>query len=63
MLVAEGKVSTEEIPASDYDGYRPATNEFIDGNTYDARDPIGYINSFVIGNKDGDSADAPPTKL
>ncbi|NND99225.1 MAG: ABC transporter substrate-binding protein [Pirellulaceae bacterium] len=52
MLVAEGKVDESEFPAADYDGYRPASGDFIDGNTYDAKDPIGYINSFVIGNKD-----------
>ena len=33
-------------------GYKPATSDFIDGTTYDAKDPIGYINSFSIGNKD-----------
>ncbi len=52
LLVAEGKLSESEFPATDYDGYREATTEFIDGNRYDARDPIGYINSFKIGNKD-----------
>ena len=54
MLVAEGKISSDEIPADDYDGYREVTNEFIDGNSYDAKDPIGYINSFVIGNKEAE---------
>jgi len=34
------------------DGYKPATTEFIDGKLYDAKDPIGYVNSFSIGNKD-----------
>ena len=55
MLVAEGKISESDIPAADYDGYRPATSDFIDGNPYDAKDPISYINSFTIGNKE-DSA-------
>lgn len=55
MLVAEGKLSPEEIPPVGYDGYRPKSSEFIDGNTYDARDPIGYINSFDIGNKDDEA--------
>jgi nitrate/nitrite transport system substrate-binding protein len=49
-LVAEGKIPASDIP--DTDGYKPATSEFIDGNTYDGKDPIGYINSFKIGNKD-----------
>ncbi len=50
-LLDEGKIAKEDIPW-DTDGYKPATTDFIDGKTYDARDPIGYINSFEIGNKD-----------
>jgi len=52
MLVAEGLLAPGELPAASYDGYREPTTDFIDGNKYDARDPIGYINSFKIGNKD-----------
>ena len=55
ILIAEGKIEPSEIPADDYDGYRAATDEFIDGNAYDAKDPIGYINSFTIGNKDDET--------
>ncbi|WP_010523431.1 CmpA/NrtA family ABC transporter substrate-binding protein [Aquimarina agarivorans] len=50
LLVAEGKIPATDIPQTD--GYKPATTEFIDGNKYDGKDPIGYINSFKIGNKD-----------
>ncbi len=50
LLVAEGKIPATDIPATD--GYKPATTDFIDGNKYDGKDPIGYINSFEIGNKD-----------
>lgn len=50
ILVSEGKIPSSDIPETD--GYKPPTNEFIDGKTYDAKDPIGYINSFSIGNKD-----------
>ncbi|WP_343328521.1 CmpA/NrtA family ABC transporter substrate-binding protein [Polaribacter staleyi] len=50
LLVAEGKIPATDIPATD--GYKPATADFIDGTMYDAKDPIGYINSFKIGNKD-----------
>ncbi|MDW3196008.1 MAG: CmpA/NrtA family ABC transporter substrate-binding protein [Cytophagales bacterium] len=50
LLVAEGKIPASDIP--DTDGYKPATSEFIDGNAFDAKDPIAYINSFKIGNKD-----------
>ncbi len=50
LLVAEGKIPASDIPSTD--GYKPATTEFIDGNKFDGKDPIGYINSFKIGNKD-----------
>ncbi len=50
LLVAEGQIPASDIP--DTDGYKPATTDFIDGTAYDAKDPIGYINSFTIGNKD-----------
>ena len=55
ILVSEGKLDPNEIPAPDYAGYRNPTTEFIDGNKYDAKDPIGYINSFAIGNKDDEA--------
>jgi nitrate/nitrite transport system substrate-binding protein len=50
ILADEGKIPATDIPSTD--GYKPATTDFIDGKTYDAKDPIGYINSFKIGNKD-----------
>ena len=50
LLVAEGKIPATDIPATD--GYKPATTDFIDGNKFDAKDPLGYINSFKIGNKE-----------
>ncbi|MCC9655075.1 CmpA/NrtA family ABC transporter substrate-binding protein [Rhodopirellula halodulae] len=55
MLISEGKLDPNEIPAPDYDGYREVSTDFIDGNKYDAKDPIGYINSFEIGNKDDEA--------
>lgn len=55
MLISEGKVDASEFPAPDYDGYRAATTDFIDGGEYDAKAPIAYINSFEIGNKDDES--------
>lgn len=51
LLLEEGHIEESDIPW-ETDGYRPATDEFIDGITYDARDPIGYINAHKIGNKD-----------
>jgi nitrate/nitrite transport system substrate-binding protein len=50
LLVAEGLIPAKDIPATD--GYKPATTDFIDGKSYDGKDPVGYINSFEIGNKD-----------
>lgn len=49
LLLKEGYLEESEIPETD--GFKPPTKEFIDGNTYDGKDPIGYINSFKIGNK------------
>lgn len=50
LLVEEGHLNASEIPETD--GYKAPSSDFIDGNTYDGKDPIGYINSFEIGNKD-----------
>ncbi|VXD13977.1 CmpA/NrtA family ABC transporter substrate-binding protein [Marinoscillum sp. 108] len=50
ILAEEGKIPATDIPETD--GYKPATSDFIDGTTYNGKDPIGYINSFGIGNKD-----------
>ena len=49
-LVEEGKIPASDVPETD--GYKAATSDFIDGTTYDGKDPIGYINGFKIGNKD-----------
>lgn len=50
LLVEEGHIPATDIPETD--GYKPVTTDFIDGKTFDAKDPISYINSFKIGNKD-----------
>ncbi|GAA4278438.1 CmpA/NrtA family ABC transporter substrate-binding protein [Aquimarina mytili] len=50
LLVEEGYLESSELPKTD--GYKPATTDFIDGKKYDAKDPLGYINSFSIGNKE-----------
>lgn len=50
LLAKEGHIPATDIPATD--GYKPITSDFIDGNPYDGKDPVGYINSFTIGNKD-----------
>lgn len=51
MLLDEGHLEASEVPW-DTDGYKPATDAFIDGITFDGRDPIGYLNAHKIGNKD-----------
>lgn len=50
LLVEEGHMPAGDIP--DTDGYKAPTSEFIDEMTYDGKDPVGYVNSFSIGNKD-----------
>ncbi|WP_200975168.1 CmpA/NrtA family ABC transporter substrate-binding protein [Echinicola sp. 20G] len=49
ILLQEGKLEADDIPKTD--GYKAPTAEFIDGISYDGKDPIAYINSFKIGNK------------
>ncbi len=50
LLVEEGHLDGGDLPETD--GYKPPTSDFIDGNLYDGKKPIEYINSFEIGNKD-----------
>lgn len=48
-LVAEGKMKQEDIPQTD--GFKPATNEFIDGIEYDGKQPVQYLAKFKVGLK------------
>lgn len=50
LLVVEGLALETDFPWNS-DGYRPATDEFIDHLTYDGRTPNAYIDSFEIGLK------------
>jgi nitrate/nitrite transport system substrate-binding protein len=50
-LIAEGKAKAEDFDF-DADGYRDATNAFIDGVAYDGTKPNAYLSSFAIGLKD-----------
>eukprot|EP01025_Chloroclados_australasicus_P030945 TRINITY_DN3117_c0_g1_i11.p1 TRINITY_DN3117_c0_g1~~TRINITY_DN3117_c0_g1_i11.p1 ORF type:complete len:544 (-),score=93.69 TRINITY_DN3117_c0_g1_i11:381-1793(-) len=52
LLVKEGYLKGDEVPPASSSGYKAPTSDFIDGKAFDGRDPIGYINSFKIGNKD-----------
>lgn len=50
LLIEEGFLTADEIPAPDTDGYKPATSDFIDGKTYDGKNPLDYLATFEIGN-------------
>lgn len=54
LLVTEGFIKEADVPW-DTDGYRQATNEFIDGIPYDGRLPNDYLKSLTIGYKEGGS--------
>ena len=51
LLLEEGHIDVDDVPW-DSDGYKEPTTDFIDGLRYDGRDPIGYLNSHTLGNKD-----------
>ncbi|MFG1297561.1 MULTISPECIES: CmpA/NrtA family ABC transporter substrate-binding protein [Xanthobacter] len=51
LLIEEGKAKKDEFPFGT-DGYKPATNEFIDGVTFDGKTPNAYIDALPIGLKD-----------
>jgi len=51
-LIAEGKIAANEFPDfATETGFKPAGSEFIDGVTYDGRQPNSYLDSFEIGLK------------
>lgn len=49
-LVDDGLADEADFPWAS-DGYKPATSEFIDGVTYDGREPNAYLESMSIGLK------------
>ena len=54
LLVEEGLAEASEFPW-DTDGYRPPTDEFIDGVAYDGRAPNAYLEQLAIGLKSGET--------
>jgi nitrate/nitrite transport system substrate-binding protein len=51
LLLEEGKISKDEVPWKT-DGFKPASKDFIDGIEYNGKEPVKYLNSHTIGNKD-----------
>ncbi|WP_369410672.1 hypothetical protein [Flavobacterium taihuense] len=49
FLLEEGFITETDIPYTD--GFKPATNDFIDNMSYDGKKPVEYINGFKIGLK------------
>ena len=51
-LIQEGKMKASDFPDFDSeDGFKPPQSEFIDGVTYDGREPNAYLKQFDIGLK------------
>ncbi|WP_020559809.1 CmpA/NrtA family ABC transporter substrate-binding protein [Thiofilum flexile] len=51
-LIEKGTLKAEDFPNfATETGYKPATNAFIDGKTYDGRKPNEYLEQFDIGLK------------
>jgi nitrate/nitrite transport system substrate-binding protein len=51
LLLEEELITEADVPW-ETDGFKPATKDFIDGLEYDGKEPIKYLNSHKIGNKD-----------
>ncbi len=51
-LIAEGKLKASDFPAFDTeDGFKAPQSDFIDGITYDGKQPNAYLEKFSIGLK------------
>jgi nitrate/nitrite transport system substrate-binding protein len=57
MLIEEKKAKQEDFPWNS-DGYRPPTQEFIDGVEYDGRKPNEYLQKLTIGLKQGQAIES-----
>ncbi|MEZ5593539.1 MAG: CmpA/NrtA family ABC transporter substrate-binding protein [Gammaproteobacteria bacterium] len=54
-LIDDGYAQAGDFPF-DSDGFKPASDEFIDGVKYDGRQPNAYLRQFPIGLKNDDDA-------
>jgi nitrate/nitrite transport system substrate-binding protein len=50
LLVAEGVLKEADLPQTD--GFKSVQTEFIDGVPFDAKQPVNYLKSLKIGNKE-----------
>lgn len=48
-LIAEGRLATADLPETD--GFKSPTADFIDGVSFDGRQPNAYLAKFAIGNQ------------
>ncbi len=54
-LIAEGKLKASDFPDfNTEDGFKPPQSDFIDGVSYDGKQPNAYLESFKIGLKGKD---------
>ena len=61
LAAANKLVEAQTIPAAavpETDGFRAPTAEFIDGMSYDGKQPNAYLAGFAIGLKEGQSVTA-----
>jgi nitrate/nitrite transport system substrate-binding protein len=57
-LIAEGKMKASDFPDFENEtGFRPATDKFIDGVSYDGTQPNAYIDALKIGLKGDETVD------
>ena len=53
MLLKEGKIAKGDVPW-DTDGFKAPQSEFIDGITFNGKEPNAYLANFPIGLKTGE---------
>ena len=54
LLLKEGKISKSDVPWES-DGFKAPQNEFIDGITYNGKQPNAYLSNFPIGLKENET--------
>nr|WP_236987364.1 CmpA/NrtA family ABC transporter substrate-binding protein [Marinagarivorans cellulosilyticus] len=54
LLLKEGKIAKSDVPWES-DGFKAPQNEFIDGITYNGKQPNAYLSNFPIGLKENET--------